>query len=119
MSNSSALPGPASIEESPGESPFTTSRRPFRKTILALRSWARVPRPEILDQPQQHARAGVGIGHIDMLVGMMADAAPAADEHHGDIGDVDHRHAVMACPARQFEHAKALGGDGGGDLALE
>ena len=43
-----------------------------------------------------------------MLVGMVADAAAAAHEHHADIGDVDHRHAVMPCPARQFEHAKTF-----------
>ena len=32
--------------------------------------------------------------------GRRPSAAPAAHEDHGDIGDVDHRHAVMPCPAR-------------------
>ena len=67
-----------------------------------------IPRPEILDQPQQHPRAGVDIGEFDMFVGVMADAAAAAHENHADIGDIDHGHAIMPCPARQFEHAKAL-----------
>ena len=78
-----------------------------------------IARCKILDQPQQHARAGVGIGELDMLVGMMADAAAAAHEHHRDIGDVDHRHAVMPRPARQFEHAKTFCRDGFGDLRLQ
>ena len=76
-------------------------------------------RSKILDQPQQHARAGIGVGEFDMLVGMMADAAAAAHEHHADIGDVDHRHAVMPCPARQFEHAKTLRRNGFRHLALQ
>ena len=71
-----------------------------------------ISRRKILDQPQQHARAGIGVGDVDMLVGMMADAAAAAHEQHADIGDVDHRHAVMPCPARQFERAKAFRRDG-------
>src|SRR4030088_2337141 len=54
-----------------------------------------------------------------MLVRMMADAAAASHEHHGDVGDVDHRHAVVPGPARQFEHAKTLGGNGVRHLALE
>ena len=49
----------------------------------------------------------------------MADAAAASHEHHADIGDVDHRHAVMPCPARQLEHAIALAGNGLRDLALQ
>src|ERR1700733_8158695 len=61
-------------------------------------------RAEVFDQPQQHARAGIGVGDLDMLVGMVADAAAAAHEHHRDIGDIDHRHAVMTGPAWQFEH---------------
>ena len=67
------------------------------------------PWPEILDQPQQHARAGIGVVRLDMLGRVMADAATAAHEQHGDVGDVDHRHAVMPRPARQFEHAIAFG----------
>src|SRR5438270_1196465 len=63
-----------------------------------------IARADILDQPQQHARAGVGVGELDMLIGMVADAAAAAHEDHADIGDVDHRHAVMPRPARQLEH---------------
>ena len=43
-----------------------------------------------------------------MLVRMMTDAASAPHEQHGDVGDVDHRHPVMAGPARQFEDAKSL-----------
>ena len=43
------------------------------------------PWPEILDQPQQHARAGIGVGGFDMLGRVMADAAAAADEQHGDV----------------------------------
>ena len=81
--------------------PWATSTR--RRLIL---------RPEILDQPQQHARAGVGIGGLDMLGRIMADAAAAAHEQHGDVSDVDHRHAVMPCPARQFEHAISFRGNG-------
>jgi hypothetical protein len=42
-----------------------------------------------------------------MLVGMMADAAAAAHEHHGNIGNVGHRHAVMARPR-----------DGSGDCSV-
>src|SRR5882762_6572195 len=78
-----------------------------------------IPRLEILDQPQQHARAGSGIGQFDMFVRVMADAAAAAHEDHADIGDVDHRHAVMPCPARQFEDTKAFGRDGVGELRLQ
>ena len=76
-----------------------------------------IARTKILDQPQQHARAGIGIGEVDMLVRMMADAAAAAHEDHRDVGDVDHRHAVMPGPARQFEDAIALAGDGFRHLA--
>ena len=41
-----------------------------------------------------------------MLVGVMADAAAAADEDHAGIGDIDHGHAVMAGAARQLEYGK-------------
>ena len=74
---------------------------------------------EIFDQPQQHARAGIDIRQFDMLVRMVADAATASHEQHGDIGDVDHRHAVMAGPARQFEHAVAFRRDGVCHLRLQ
>src|SRR5450631_1505078 len=78
-----------------------------------------LPRTEIPDQPQQYPRAGIDVGGFDMLVGMMADAAAAPHEHHGDIGDVDHRHAVVPCPARQFEHTMTLPCNGLRHLALE
>src|SRR3954464_16027342 len=78
-----------------------------------------LPRPKILDQPQQHPRARVGIGELDMLVRVMADAAAAADEDHADIGNVDHGHAVMPGPARQLEHGKTFGFDRLRDLLLE
>ena len=54
-----------------------------------------------------------------MLGRVMADAAAAAHEDHADIGDVDHRHAVMPCPARQFEHAITFGGDRFRDLRFQ
>src|SRR3954469_17711382 len=73
-----------------------------------LRLSDRLARPEILDQPQQHPDAGIGIGDIDVLVRMMADAAAAAHEQHGDIGGVNHRHAVMPRPTGQLEHAKSF-----------
>ena len=79
----------------------------------------RIARPEIFDQPQQHARGGVGIGRIDMLVRMVADAATASHEQHADVGDVDHRHAVMAGAARQFEHGIAFRRDGCRHLRLQ
>src|SRR5437879_4097666 len=69
------------------------------------------PRPEILDHPEQHARAGIGVGELDMLIRMMADTAAAADEDHADIGDIDHRHAVVPCSARQLENRKAFHSD--------
>src|SRR5450755_1891244 len=78
-----------------------------------------LPRTKILDQPQQYPRAGIDVGGFDMLVGMMADAAAAPHEHHGDIGDVDHRHAVVPRPARQFEHTITLPCNGLRHLALE
>ena len=62
-------------------------------------------RTKILDQPQQHARAGLDIRYLDVLGRMMADAAAATHEQHGDVGNVDHGHAVMPGPARQFEYA--------------
>ena len=74
---------------------------------------------KFLDQPQQHAGAGIGVVHFDMLGGVVADAATAAHEHHADIGDVDHRHAVMARAARQFIYPKTFGGDGLGHLRLQ
>src|SRR5215510_6686095 len=40
--------------------------------------------PEIFDQTQQHARARVSVGQFDMLGRVMADAAAAAHEQHGD-----------------------------------
>src|ERR1700736_5587371 len=79
----------------------------------------RAPRPEILDQPEQYARAGVGVGEFDMLVGVVADTTAAAHEDHADIGDVDHRHAVMARAARQFEHAKTFARNGLRDLGSQ
>ena len=39
----------------------------------------------------------------------MADAAAAAHEQHGDVGNIDHGHAVMPRPARQFEHGIGFG----------
>ena len=54
-----------------------------------------------------------------MLVGVMADAAAAADEHHGDVGDVDHGHAVMPGPARQLEYRKTFRRDRLRDLGLQ
>ena len=72
---------------------------------------AQVARSKIFDEPQQHPRAGIRIRQIDMLVGMMADAASAAHENHRHIGDIDHRHAVVARAAWQFEHAVAFRGD--------
>ena len=103
--------------QSPGTDWIASSQ-----VLLAMtneHSARRLARPKILDQPQQHPRAGVGIGGLDMLVRMMADAAAAAHEHHGDIGDVDHRHAVMPCPARQLEDAKTFCRDGFGHLDLQ
>jgi len=47
-----------------------------------------------------------------MFVRMMADAAAATHEDHADIGNVDHRHAVVPRPARQLECAQALLGNG-------
>src|SRR3954454_7239870 len=78
-----------------------------------------LPRPKILDQPQQDPRAGVSIGELDMLVGVMADAAATTDEDHADVGNVDHGHAVMPGPARQLEHGKTLRLDRLRDLLLE
>src|SRR3954468_15241211 len=83
-----------------------------RAPFPTLRLSGRLARPEILDQPQQHPGAGIDIGDIDMLVRMMADAAAAAHEQHGDVGYVDHRHAIMPCPARQLEHATVFASDG-------
>jgi hypothetical protein len=57
-----------------------------------------ISRTKIFNQPQQHTRAGVGIRKFDMLAGMVADAAAASHEDHADLGDVDHRHAVMPAP---------------------
>ena len=54
-----------------------------------------------------------------MLGGIVADAAAAAHEDHADIGDVDHRHAVMAGAAWQFMDLKTFGGDGLGHLPLQ
>jgi hypothetical protein len=79
----------------------------------------RIPRPKILDQPQQNARAGLDIGRLDVFVRMMADAAAAAHEQHGDVGNIDHGHAVMPGPARQFEHAMTFRRDGRRQLAPE
>src|SRR5438128_1681044 len=53
---------------------------PLALPILRLGGAARFPWPEILDQPQQDPRAGVGIGGFDMLGRVMADAAAAAYE---------------------------------------
>src|SRR3984893_18549894 len=68
----------------------------------------RAGRPAILSHAELYARACVGVGEFDMLVGVVADTAAATHEDHADIGDVDHRHAVMARAARQFEHTKTL-----------
>ena len=68
------------------------------------RAWTK-----ILDHPQQHASASIGVGKLDMLVGVMADAAATANEDHADVRDVDHRHTVVPCPARQSEYGKAHG----------
>jgi hypothetical protein len=76
-------------------------------------------RLKVLDHPPQDAGAGVRIRQLDMLVRVMADAAAATDEDHADIGDVDHRHAVMPGSALQLEHAKAFGSDCVCDLRLQ
>src|SRR5580658_1042071 len=94
-----------------------SGRRRNRQTRIKL--FRRAARTEVLDQPQQYPRTGVDVGRLDMLVRMMADAATAAHEHHADIGKVDHGHAVMPGPARQFEHAIALAGNGLRYLAPE
>src|ERR1700759_5671963 len=75
--------------------------------------------PKILDHPQQHPRPRIRIRELNMLVGVMADAAAAGDQDHSHIGDVDHGHAVMASSAREFEWRNAFGGDGVGYLGLE
>jgi hypothetical protein len=45
------------------------------RVILAVRRF----RAKIFDQPQQHA--GAGIGFVDVLAGVMADAAATRQQH--------------------------------------
>ena len=85
-------------------------------------SWARVSaerdrivaisRPPAAENSQSAAAArgapASASATLDMLVRMVADAAAAAHEDHADVGDVDHRHAVMPGTARQLEHADSL-----------
>jgi hypothetical protein len=51
--------------------------------------------------------------------GRISDAATAAHEQHRNIGDVDHRHAVVARSAWQLERAKPLRRDGLRHLAIQ
>ena len=44
-----------------------------------------IPWPKSLDQPQQHARTGIGVGRLDMRGRGVADAAAAAHDQQGDI----------------------------------
>ena len=44
---------------------------------------------EGLNDAQQHARAGIDIGGVDMFRRIVADAAATADEQHRYVGDVD------------------------------
>src|SRR5262249_59775916 len=53
-------------------------------------------RPEILDEAQEHARADGDVVERHRLGGGVADALLAAHEEHADVGEIDHRHPVVA-----------------------
>ncbi len=53
----------------------------------------------------------LGILDRDRFQRVVADAALAADEQHADVGEVDHRHPVVARAGRQPAHRQPFGLD--------
>src|SRR3546814_21126880 len=83
-----------------------------RSSELAIWSSLEKGGVEGLEEVEEHAGGRLGVLRRDALQRIMADAAAAAHEQHGDRAERGQRHGIVAGAAGQPQGAEALARNG-------